>query len=448
MAQSPNSSLDNTPTSNNQKNISQTNFSLPTLSSNSSLKRAIITEVDPSQMEPINQNQENSKKKKKSRHVPYNNNNKENRRVTRSMSLNNNTPTPQNFSQSHADYSSASENETNSLKISSEISSDDMEDMEDIDSMFPLINKSPQKNQTTSTQIKNTPNLTILGNNKEKNNEWITITSKTSHKAWIKASILPQESTQEKINTIIKHLAHIPGYVSTKSIPFNSESFIQISFDSQKGLDQALQISIHDQHFSNTKPNHETNQFINNIIALRDVPLNTEESLIRSTNFSDNTRSPTLRPWNQTNLNNSHNTPTDNSLNSISSIRNAVTSLRNDVNNIMAKFQQLDSKLDKILNTLTTQTPSSKTSTHTQFDDTTTSHNHNDNINDMFMQNDELIDNTIITPHKTLHFDKLINQLHQKDVTINELTNQNKQLYESYNTLSERLLQLEQNINN
>ncbi|CAG8698425.1 9125_t:CDS:1, partial [Ambispora gerdemannii] len=119
-------------------------------------------------------------------------------------------------------------------------------------------------------------------NNKEKNNEWITITSKTLHKAWIKASILPQDSTQEKINIIIKHLVHIPGYVSTKSIPFNSESFIQISFDLQKELDQALQISIHDQHFSNTKPNHETNQFINNIIALRDVPLNTEESLIRS----------------------------------------------------------------------------------------------------------------------------------------------------------------------
>ncbi|CAG8648851.1 12684_t:CDS:2 [Ambispora gerdemannii] len=315
-----------------------------------------------------------------------------------------------------------------------------MEDMEDIDSMFPLINKSPQKNQTTSTQIKNTPNLTILGNNKEKNNEWITITSKTSHKAWIKASILPQESTQEKINTIIKHLAHIPGYVSTKSIPFNSESFIQISFDSQKGLDQALQISIYDQHFSNTNPNHEINQFINNIIALRDVPLNTEESLIRSypysykkklykqallqnsstnskkterqTNFSDNTRSPTLCSWNQTNLNNFHNTPIDNSLNSISSIRNAITSLRNDINNIMAKFQQLDSKLDKILNILTIQTPSSKTSTYTQFDDTTISHNHNDNINDMFIQNDELIDNTINTPHKTFHFDKLINQLH------------------------------------
>ncbi|CAG8690868.1 3661_t:CDS:1, partial [Ambispora gerdemannii] len=104
--------------------------------------------------------------------------------------------------------------------------------------------------------------------------------------------------------------------------------------------------------------------------------------------------------------------------------------------------------LDKILNTLTTQTPSSKTFTHTQFDDTTVSHNHNDNINDMFMQNDELIDNTINTPHKTLYFDKLINQLYQKDVTINELTNQNKQLYESYNTLSKRLLQLEQNINN
>ncbi|CAG8677991.1 3222_t:CDS:2, partial [Ambispora gerdemannii] len=187
-------------------------------------------------------------------------------------------------------------------------------------------------------------------------------------------------------------------------------------------LDQALQISIHDQHFSNIKPNHEINQFINNIIALKDVPLNTEEK--RQTNISDNTRSLMLRPWNQTNLNNSHNTSIDNSLNSISSIRNAVTSLRNDINNIMAKFQQLDSKLDKILNTLTTQTPSSKTSTHTQFDDTTVSHNHNNNINDMFMQNDELIDNTINTPYKTLHFDKLINQLHQKDVTINELTNQ------------------------
>ncbi|CAG8686823.1 5554_t:CDS:2, partial [Ambispora gerdemannii] len=100
----------------------------------------------------------------------------------------------------------------------------------------------------------------------------------------------------------------------------------------------------------------------------------------RQTNFSNNTKSPTL-----------------------------LTLLRNDVNNIMTKFQQLDSKLDKILNTLITQIPSSKTSTHTQFDDTTVSHNHNDNINDMFMQNDELIDNTINTPHKTLHFDKLIN---------------------------------------
>ncbi|CAG8674413.1 12642_t:CDS:1, partial [Ambispora gerdemannii] len=132
MTQSPNSSLNNTPISNNQKNIFQTNFSLPTLFSNSSLKRAIITEVDPSQIELTNQNQENSKKKK-SRHVLYNNNNKENRQVTRSMSLNNNIPTPQNFSQSHADYSSTSKNETNSLKISSEISSDDMEDMDDID---------------------------------------------------------------------------------------------------------------------------------------------------------------------------------------------------------------------------------------------------------------------------------------------------------------------------
>ncbi|CAG8704551.1 8566_t:CDS:2, partial [Ambispora gerdemannii] len=80
----------------------------------------------------------------------------------------------------------------------------------------------------------------------------------------------------------------------------------------------------------------------------------------RQINLSDNTRSPTLRSWNQTNLNNSHNTHTDNSLNSISSIY-------------------------KILNTLTTQTPSSKTSTHTQFDDSTASHNHNDNINDLFM---------------------------------------------------------------
>ncbi|CAG8602063.1 5771_t:CDS:1, partial [Ambispora gerdemannii] len=147
----------------------------------------------------------------------------------------------------------------------------------------------------------------------------------------------------------------------------------------------------------------------------------------RQTNFSDNTKSPMLRSWNQSNLNNFYNTPINNSLNLISSIHNTVTSLRNDVNNIMAKFQQLDSKLDKILNTLITQTPSSKTSIYIQFNDITNSHNHNDNINDMFIQNNEPINNIINTLYKTSYFDKLvINQLHQKDVIINELTNQNK----------------------